>query len=438
MSQNYFKLTSLLLICVHTLSYGQDESEHIQLVNTGLFSVRPETILSTQLDFTNTASGTFVNDGSVYYYKDFTNDGYYGISSSMKSSSTFFILSNSTQAKRITGNSLASFYNIEFDSELNGNAFDLKNNIDISGLAHFKNGIVKVDPTKNTITSVSNGMVTFLAGARHENVGNHSYIEGAVEKKGNDRFEYPIGHKEYFRPAVISAPDDVLATIVGQYYLEDAPFFTAHKKTTGVIKVLNEKEYWRLEGNLKQPNMVVLSLDWNEETTPPELLKNPEEELHIVRWDAKQQLWVDEGGVVDMSLKRVTTVAEIKDFGYFTLATVKKDWIIEGDVVIYNLVTPDGDGKNDYFIIDNINKYPNNRVEIYNRWGVKVYETTGYDPKGDGSTNVFRGYSDGKITVDKNKKLPSGTYYYVVTYEYKDANGNRMIKKAANLHVETN
>ena len=438
MSQNYFKLTSLLFICVHTLSYGQDESEHIQLVNTGLFSVRPETILSTQLDFTNTASGTFVNDGSVYYYKDFTNDGYYGISSSMKSSSTFFILSNSTQAKRITGNSLASFYNIEFDSELNGNAFDLKNNIDISGLAHFKNGIVKVDPTKNAITSVSNGMVTFLAGARHENVGNHSYIEGAVEKKGNDRFEYPIGHKEYFRPAVISAPDDILATIVGQYYLEDASFFTAHKKTTGVIKVLNEKEYWRLEGNLKQPNMVVLSLDWNEETTPPELLKNPEEELHIVRWDAKQQLWVDEGGVVDMSLKRVTTVAEIKDFGYFTLATVKKDWIIEGDVVIYNLVTPDGDGKNDYFIIDNINKYPNNRVEIYNRWGVKVYETTGYDPKGDGSTNVFRGYSDGKITVDKNKKLPSGTYYYVVTYEYKDANGNRMIKKAANLHVETN
>lgn len=438
MSQNYFKLTSLLFVCVHTLSYGQDESEHIQLVNTGLFSVRPETILSTRLDFTNTASGTFVNDGSVYYYKDFTNDGYYGISSSMKSSSTFFIVSNSSLAKRITGNSLASFYNIEFDSELNGNAFDLRNNIDISGLAHFKNGIVKVDPTKNTITSVSNGMVTFLAGAQHENVGNHSYIEGAVEKKGNDRFEYPIGYKKYFRPAVISAPDDILATIVGQYYLEDAPFFATHKKTAGVIKVLNEKEYWRLEGNLKQPNMVVLSLDWNEETTPPELLKNPEEELHIVRWDAKQQLWVDEGGVVDMSLKRVTTVAEIKDFGYFTLATVKQNWIIEGDVVIYNLVTPDGDGKNDYFIIDNINKYPNNRVEIYNRWGLKVYETTGYDPKGDGSTNVFRGYSDGKITVDKNKKLPSGTYYYVVTYEYKDANGNRMIKKAANLHVETN
>ncbi|WP_158962867.1 gliding motility-associated C-terminal domain-containing protein [Myroides fluvii] len=438
MSQHYLKLTSLLLVCVHSLSYGQEGSENIQLVNTGLFIVRPETILSTRFDFTNTASGSFVNDGSAYYYKDFANDGYYGISSSLKSSSTYFILSNATQAKRISGNNLASFYNVEFDSELNGVAFDLKSNIDIAGMAHFKNGIVKVDPTKNETTSLSHGMVTFLAGAQHENVGNQSFVEGAVEKKGNDRFEYPIGDKNNFRPALISAPDNINATIVGQYYLEDASFFATHKNTSGLIKVLNEKEYWRLEGNLKQPNMVVLSLEWNEEITPSELLENAEEELHIVRWDAKQQIWVDEGGVVDMSLKRVTTVAEIKDFGYFTLATVKRDWIIEGDVVIYNLVTPDGDGKNDYFIIENIKKHPNNRVEIYNRWGVKVYETTGYDPNGDGSSNVFTGYSGGKITVDKSKKLPSGTYYYVVTYEYQDANGSRMIKKAANLHLETN
>lgn len=438
MSQHYLKLTSLLLVCVHGLSYGQEGSENIQLINIGLFSVRPETILSTRFDFTNTPSGHFINDGSVYYYQDFTNDGYYGISSAMKSSSTYFILTNATLAKRIVGNSLSSFYNVEFDSEMDGEAFDLKNNIDIAGVANFKNGIINVDPTKNQTTLLSKGMVTFLAGAQHTNVGNQSFVAGSVEKRGNDRFEYPIGDKNYFRPALISAPDDIKATIVGQYYLEDAPFFTAHKKTAGVIKRLNENEYWRLEGNLKQPHMVVLSLDWNEETTPPELLENAEEELHIVRWDAKQQLWVDEGGVVDMASKRVTTVAEIKDFGYFTLATVKQNWISEGDVVIYNLVTPDGDGKNDYFLIDNIRKYPNNRVEIYNRWGIKVYETTGYDPYGDGSSNVFTGYSEGKVTVDKSKKLPSGTYYYVVTYEYKDANGSRMIKKAANLHLETN
>lgn len=201
---------------------------------------------------------------------------------------------------------------------------------------------------------------------------------------------------------------------------------------------MNTKEYWKLEGKLKKEETVILSLSWDEETTLPSLLKNPEKELHIIRWDDKQKLWVDEGGVVDMSTRTVTTPTKIKKFGYFTLGTVQDDWILDDGVVIYNLVTPDGDGKNDYFIIDNINKYPNNRVEIYNRWGVKVFETTQYDPQGDGSSNVFRGQSDGKITVDKKKKLPSGTYYYIVTYEYKDANGSRMIKKAANLHLETN
>jgi len=88
--------------------------------------------------------------------------------------------------------------------------------------------------------------------------------------------------------------------------------------------------------------------------------------------------------------------------------------------------------------LSNIHNYSNNKVEIFNRWGARVYETRGYDPYGDGSSNVFRGYSDGKATIDKGTKLPSGTYYYVITYEYTDSNGSRMIKKAANLHLETN
>ncbi|WP_413512533.1 gliding motility-associated C-terminal domain-containing protein [Myroides odoratus] len=436
MSQHYLKITFLLLVSVHGLSYGQDGSDNAPLVNTGLFSVRSETILSTRFDFINTATGDFVNDGSVYYYEDFTNDGQYGITTTKKTSSTYFVLNNSSFAKQIKGKGLTSLYNVEFDSEWDGVDFDLKNNVDIHGLAHFKKGIVKVDPTINSSTDLPYGMVSFMPQSQHVNVSDQSHIEGEVEKIGKEPFTYPVGDKNRYRPAMISAPKDIKDAITAKYNIEGPSFFENHKATTGVIKQLNTAEYWKLEGKLKTPATVILSLTWDEHTTVLDLLKDPENELHIVRWDEKQQLWVDEGGVVDMSSRTVTTPAEIKDFGYFTLATVKTDFILEGDVVIYNLVTPDGDGKNDYFIIENIRKYPNNRVEIYNRWGVKVYETTNYDPLGDGSTNVFTGYSEGKVTIDKKKKLPSGTYYYVVTYEYKDANGSRMIKKAANLHLE--
>ena len=88
-------------------------------------------------------------------------------------------------------------------------------------------------------------------------------------------------------------------------------------------------------------------------------------------------------------------------------------------LVPYNGISVDGDGKNDYFHIGGIERYPNNVVRIYNRWGVKVFETEGYD----NVTRVFRGISNGRVTVEQAEKLPQGTYYYVI--EYYDSNNNK-------------
>ena len=415
------------------------ETEQSVLANTGVMFISPNEILSTQFDFINTESAEMINDGTVYYFRNFNNDGFYSFTSHRKTSKAVFTRYGKEEGKQlISGQSLSDFFDVELNNSTPIVAFDLQNNMGVFGTLDFQNGIVKVDETVDPIHQVSKGMLSFQQGAKAQNVSDQSHAEGLVEKLGKEHFEYPIGDESLFRPAMISAPKDIKDAVVAQYRLKDDSFFATRKNTTGVIKQINEAEYWKLDAKLKGTETVILSLTWDDRTTPLDLLKNPEDELHIIRWDEKQQLWVDEGGVVDMSAKTITTPTTIKDFGYFTFGTVKKDWVLEGDVVIYNLVTPDGDGKNDYFIIDNINKYPNNRVEIYNRWGVKVFETTGYDPHGDGSSNVFTGYSEGKVTVDKKKKLPSGTYYYIVTYEYKDANGSRMIKKAANLHLETN
>ena len=81
-------------------------------------------------------------------------------------------------------------------------------------------------------------------------------------------------------------------------------------------------------------------------------------------------------------------------------------------IIPYNGMSVDGDGKNDYFHIGGIESYPNNIVRIYNRWGVKVFETEGYD----NVTRVFRGISNGRVTVNAPEKLPQGTYYYVIEY----------------------
>ncbi|WBX73326.1 gliding motility-associated C-terminal domain-containing protein [Tenacibaculum pacificus] len=74
---------------------------------------------------------------------------------------------------------------------------------------------------------------------------------------------------------------------------------------------------------------------------------------------------------------------------------------------VYNIFTPNNDGGNDSFVISCIEKYPNNTLEIFNRWGNTVFKAKGYK-------NNWKGISNGRVNIQKSKKLPVGTYYYVL------------------------
>ncbi|MBE9575089.1 gliding motility-associated C-terminal domain-containing protein [Flavobacterium proteolyticum] len=105
-------------------------------------------------------------------------------------------------------------------------------------------------------------------------------------------------------------------------------------------------------------------------------------------------------------------------------------------VVIWNAVSPNNDNSNDIFFIEGLDCYPNNTVEIYNRWGIKVFEASNYD----NLNNVFKGYSDGRSTISRNELLPTGTYFYILKYEfsYDGINGRRNIEKAGYLYIQNN
>ncbi|MCC9044302.1 gliding motility-associated C-terminal domain-containing protein [Myroides sp. M-43] len=404
-----------------------------QTVNEGVFSVMPGTEMGTIAEFINEKSGDFTNDGTVYFFDNFKNDGIYSISKNAKTGKVVFSrYENESGVQTISGNSFTEFYDVVLNNpELSG-AFDLKANIDVYGTMDFQDGIVKIDSTINAATGLSQGMITFQKGAKSKNASDRSFADGEIEKIGNDAFMFPQGNKGNFRYAKISAPRSDKSTYVSRYIFEDNKFFETHSNKTGVIELLDTKEFWLVDKGNNTEGDILLTLSWNESTTPKEILANPEKDLHIVRWDGYNQIWVDEGGVVDIANKEVTTATAVKGYGFFTLATVNTNIINEGDVVIYNAVSPNGDGKNDYFIIDNITRFPNNKVQIFNRWGAKVYETTNYDSNG----NVFKGFSEGTGTINKNAKLPTGTYFYIVTYEYSDARGSRVIKKSGYLHLE--
>lgn len=79
--------------------------------------------------------------------------------------------------------------------------------------------------------------------------------------------------------------------------------------------------------------------------------------------------------------------------------------------LIPDAFSPNGDGINDYFEIIGIQRFVENEISIFNRWGNKVYEAVRYGisstpPFWDGKSNT------GFLMGDED--LPSGTYYYVL------------------------
>jgi gliding motility-associated-like protein len=74
---------------------------------------------------------------------------------------------------------------------------------------------------------------------------------------------------------------------------------------------------------------------------------------------------------------------------------------IENAIPLYNLITPNGDGRNDLLIFDKLETVLDNSLLVYDRWGKIVFETENYQ-------NDWGGTRDGD-------PLPGGTYYYILT-----------------------
>lgn len=70
------------------------------------------------------------------------------------------------------------------------------------------------------------------------------------------------------------------------------------------------------------------------------------------------------------------------------------------EIEISNAFSPNGDGKNDVWLLKNIENYLNASIEIFNRYGQRVYFSKGFYKPFDGNY--------------KDQPLPVGTYYYII------------------------
>ena len=80
--------------------------------------------------------------------------------------------------------------------------------------------------------------------------------------------------------------------------------------------------------------------------------------------------------------------------------------VVDGpcELVIYNGITPNGDGWNDQWVIENIDLFGANKVSIFNRWGQLIWSAENYN----NATVVWAGKDS------EERELPDGTYFYVI------------------------
>ena len=98
--------------------------------------------------------------------------------------------------------------------------------------------------------------------------------------------------------------------------------------------------------------------------------------------------------------------------------------VIPCEVIIYNAISINDNGLNDYMVIENAEYFPFNTLEIFNRDGYLVYNQRKYGV-GD---NLFRGMANVGGIYSQGSNLPTGSYLYVFTY-YNPYEQQEFVKK---------
>lgn len=331
--------------------------------------------------------------GQIGFHTDLINDG---TSLDNNGLAGFY---NTNTSLSFSGVNQINFENIELQVD---DDLELENSIGITGSLDFISGRF-ITPRSDTSIRLK-----FLNDNFYQGDNDMRHVDGFNEFTGNRVFRFPIGDEFEMKSLSI---DNFAAgqTFNAAFFREDpntpstfaASFNTSNFEPT--IEMVSTSEFWYFQGS----GDIDITLHWTASSDVSNLVTNLSD-LRIVGWDPFANIWVDLGNDTitgDTTTGTITArVIDAQQYNIYTLSGIDEN---ANDVIVYNGLSPDGDGRNDTLVIRGIEDMPDNELIIFNRWGVQVYQMVNYD-------NSFSGISQGRVTIEKNKELPEGTYYYVL------------------------
>ena len=363
------KILYILVLLVFQLSFGQDA-----LHNFGNMKIHDQ--------------------GSLGFHTNLINDGSFD---NNKGLAGFY---HEDEVLTVSGNNRPIFYQLEImvDNNLN-----LETSVGVTDYADFILGLV-ITPRDNTDISLD-----FLNNSIYNNVSNDTHVDGYSSIIDERSFLFPIGDDFRFRPLGLNDANPNANTYKAAYFFEDPNNPTTFNNSfdtenfESVISIINDKEFWDLNGTTATEAI----LSWDEQSAI-NLLADDLVNLRVVGFSIEEQKWIDLGNLNttgDFSNGNIRSNSFIpNDFEIITIGSILES---NEAIIAYDIITPNGDGLNDTFVIKGIEAFPDNEVFIYNRWGLEVFSKKNYD-------NSFGGISDGRATIVAGDQLPVGTYYYVI------------------------
>lgn len=250
--------------------------------------------------------------------------------------------------------------------------------------------------SNGNLVSASGSKLVIEDGAVISGGSDNSYIDGPIYHVGTGYKYFPVGSGNIFLPLELVNVTGTSPTVGVLLTLPNS-----NSNVQGDLVAVSNQQYWQLDvigGSFTGSEVILPVRD--------ETFLDVIDHAVVAQAPSLTDPFTSLGASAltgDVSVGSVTSdIAATEMF----LAIGRFDGEVSSKLAVYNAVSPNEDGLNDFLKILNIGQYPNNIVTIYTRWGDKVFEMTGYDNienKFDGQTNIGKGYL-----------LQPGTYYYVI------------------------
>ena len=289
----------------------------------------------------------------------------------------------------------------------------LQNTVNVKNNVNFVDG--------NFSSPVNNQAVylNFMEQGFYPDAFDTSKVTGFAAVNNRDVFSFPVGDQEQLRPLTLLS-ESTTPLAVCAYFFEDPSAttsilesFDTEEKVQEIGKITN-REFWIVQSDV--PAQVTIA--WNPRSALATIPNATAESIIVVGWSKSANEWVIIGNSAtsgDINRGFISSETFVpSDYAAITFGTVPlpTDTFAVSNPTLGNyFLSPNGDGTNDFWIIDGLEESPNNSVRIFNRYGQKVFEKINY-------TNEFRGIANtGTLITNQGTGLPEGVYFYLVTLD---------------------